>query len=274
MKKRKLEDLNLLDDFLFGTMVTYPGLGELFSRELLKIIFQRDFGKLKIIAQKTYYGSDTDKHGVRLDLYMEEEETDAAPGGSIYDVEPNLSAGRAAVRSIPQRVRFYHAQIDTNILKAGEDYLSLKNVFVIVITPYDPFGFNRMLYTIRRGCEEEPLMPYDDGARTIFLYTKGERGNPPAELAQLLRYMENTAEENAVNESLQSLQQMVETVKRDKEVALEYMRIFDREQVLREEGREEERINTERERLRAETAEEEVQRLKEQLNKLQERLKQ
>lgn len=44
--KRKLEELNLLDDFLFGTMVSYPIIGEEFVREILKIIFRKDFGKL------------------------------------------------------------------------------------------------------------------------------------------------------------------------------------------------------------------------------------
>ena len=46
MPRRKLEELNLLDDFLFGSMVTYPEIGEKFTRELLKTIFQKDFGKL------------------------------------------------------------------------------------------------------------------------------------------------------------------------------------------------------------------------------------
>lgn len=46
MAKRKLEDLNLLDDFLFGSMVTHPEVGEKFVRESLKTIFGKDFGKL------------------------------------------------------------------------------------------------------------------------------------------------------------------------------------------------------------------------------------
>ena len=45
MAKRKLEDLNLLDDFLFGSMVTHPEVGEKFVREILKTIFDKDFGK-------------------------------------------------------------------------------------------------------------------------------------------------------------------------------------------------------------------------------------
>ena len=64
--KKQLKDLNLLDDFLFGSVVTYPEIGESFSRELLKIIFQKEFGKLVVVPQKTYYGSDTDKQGARL----------------------------------------------------------------------------------------------------------------------------------------------------------------------------------------------------------------
>ena len=73
MQKRTLKELNLLDDFLFGSMVTYPGIGEEFSRELLRIIFQKEFGKLIVVPQKVYYGSDTDKHGTRLDVYLEED---------------------------------------------------------------------------------------------------------------------------------------------------------------------------------------------------------
>ena len=43
-----------------------------------------------------------------------------------------------------------------------------------MIMPYDPFDKNRILYTIRRTCEEEPDMDYDDGAATYFFYTMGK----------------------------------------------------------------------------------------------------
>ena len=75
-----------------------------------------------------------------------------------------------------------------------------------------------MVYTIRNMCEEIPSLKYDDGARTIFLYTKGTEGNPPKEISQLLHYMEHTTTENAVNDSLKSIDQMVNTVKHDKEL--------------------------------------------------------
>lgn len=273
MAKRKLEDLNLLDDFLFGSMVTHPEVGEKFVREILKTIFGKDFGKLTVVPQKIYYGVDTDKHGARLDVYLEEsppENTEDA--ATVYDMEPDKNDDNNAVRALPRRVRFYHAMIDGNSLNSGENYKQLKNVFVILITSYDPLNGHRMIYTIRNMCQEMPSLPYEDGAQTIFLYTKGTEGDPPKELRELLYYMENTTEENAINDSLKRIHKMVMLVKHDKEVTLSFMKIFEREEMIRQQVRKEEQANTERERLRADFekeradhAEQEIKRLKEQL---------
>ena len=180
MAKRKLEDLNLLDDFLFGSMVTHPEVGEKFVREILKTIFGKDFGKLTVVPQKVYYGIDTDKHGARLDVYLEESPPkNTGDVATVYDMEPDKNDDHSAVRALPRRVRFYHAVIDGNSLKSGESYKRLKDVFVILITSYDPLNGHRMVYTIRNMCQEMPSLPYEDGAQTIFLYTKGTEGDPP-----------------------------------------------------------------------------------------------
>ena len=114
-----------------------------------------------------------------------------------------------------------------------------------MIMPFDPFGENHMIYTIRSRCEELPDMPYDDGSRTIFLYTRGKLGNTPQQLRELLEYMEQTVEEKAANDELREIHRMVDTVKKDEEVSKEYMKVYEKEQMLlrqgREEGREEER---------------------------------
>ena len=252
MAKRKLEELNLLDDFLFATMVNYPEIGEKFVRIILNTIFDRDFGKLTVVPQKVYYGTDTDQHGARLDVYLEETPSDEKEErATVFDVEPDKNDDSEAVGALPRRVRFYHAKIDGNSLNSGESYKNLKDVIVIMITPYDPFGQNHMIYTIRNMCEEIPSLPYDDGARTVFLYTRGTEGNPSEALQQLLRFMEHTTEENAANDSLKSLSQMVDVVKHDREVSLNYMKTVEWEEMLIKQGRKEEQANTERERLRA-----------------------
>ena len=238
MNKKSLNELNLMDNFLFGSVVTYPGIGEEFGRKLLKIIFGRDFGKLRITPQKVYYGSDTGLHGARLDVYIEEDEEALVAGeaATVYDVEPEKNETDAAVKALPKRVRFYHAKIDTRSLRAGETYKNLKNVIIIMMVPFDPFGLDRMVYTIKSGCMEEPDMPYEDGARTLFLYTKGTKGNPSKELQELLKYMEYTNAQNATNHDLQEIHRMIETVKYDAGVTGDYMRLMQDEEVLLERG--------------------------------------
>ena len=100
--------------------------------------------------------------------------------------------------------------------------------------------------------DAEPDVPYDDGAKTIFLYTRGTKGQVSEEVRQFLRYMENSTSENAVNDTLRDFHHIVETVKKDREVSVKYMKQFERDNMMRAEGREEERKNTEREHARAE----------------------
>ena len=255
-ERRKLEELNLLDDFLFNALMTYPEMGEEFTRKILKLLFNKDFRKLKVIAQKSYGGLNTDLRGARLDVYVESDdsaEIDAKEETSIYDLEPDKNDKSKYIEAFPQRIRFYHAIIDSRSLKSGEDFGKLKKVYVIFICNYDPFGYDRVKYTIRNMCVEEPEMPYDDGAQTTVLYTKGTRGDDISEeLRQFLNYMENTTQTNAVNDTLKDIQKMVDIVKRDGEVSLSYMKGFERDTLMYEKGQEAERKNTEKERQNAE----------------------
>lgn len=233
---RPLAELDLLDDFLFNALLAYPEYGRRFCRKFLKILFGREFKNLNIVTQKSYGGRDTGLHGARLDVYIEEGdevEIDSSNVSTIYDIEPDKNNKRKDIDFIAQRTRFYH------------------------ICPYDPFGDDRMIYTIRNHCVENPELPYEDGARTIFLYTKGRKGRDNESLSQLLDYMENTTRENAVSEELEAIQEMVDVVKEDAEVTVAYMKGFERDQMFLEEGKELgrrlEQENTLREKNRADT---------------------
>ena len=255
MQRRKLEELNLLDDFLFHAMLAYPDTGEAFIRKLLETLFDRKFPHLKIRAQESFAGVNTDFRGARLDVYIEEDGSAQINGDEIptvYDVEPDHNHKNAEIKAFPKRARFYHAMIDRRSLKAGEHFGKMKKVYVIFICDYDPFGYDRVLYTIKNRCLEEPTMPYEDDAETWVLYTRGKKGNISERLRQLLSYMENTNQNNAINEDLRDIQQMVDQVKRDGEVSLRYMKWFEHDQMMYEQGRKEEQENTERERKIAE----------------------
>lgn len=227
---RQLEELNLVDDFLANSLTSHKIYGEPAARCILECILHRKLGKITVMPQRFLQGEDTDRHGIRMDVYLDEED------GELFDMEPDNNSGKNDISSLPKRARFYHAKLDAGTLKAGEEYGSLRNVIVIFITTYDPFGCSRMVYTVKNGCVEMPELPYEDGARTIFLYTKGTKGNPPEDLRQLLRYMEHSSEENAGTEALQKLHEMVTAVKKDGKVGLAYMKSFEIEARIRKEA--------------------------------------
>ena len=254
-RRKTLEELNLLDDFLFNAMLTYPDTGEAFIRKLLETLFDRKFPHLKIHPQKTFIGLNTGLRGARLDVYIEEDgrvqiHDEAIP--TVYDVEPDHNKDAAQIKAFPKWARFYHAAIDRVALKSGENFGKLKKVYVIFICDYDPFGCDRVLYTIKNKCLEEPELPYNDDAETWVLYTRGKKGNISKSLRQLLSYMENTNQSNAINEDLREIQLMVDQVKHDGEVSLQYMKSFEHDQMMyeqgHEQGRKEEQKNTEQER--------------------------
>lgn len=228
---KRLEDMNLVDDFLAYSLTIHKTYGKEATRYILECILQRRIRHLTVVPQKVWYGEKPESHGVRLDVYLDEED------GGIFDLEPDNNDGTSDVAMLPRRVRFYHAKIDAGNLAAGDDYGSLRNVVVIFIATYDPFQRNRLVYTIKTGCVEEPDMSYEDGARTIFLYTKGTEGEPPRELRQLARYMECSTAENVCSAGLARLHEMVMEVKADREVGLAYMKSFEIEKRIRTKGK-------------------------------------
>lgn len=235
--RKKLAKMNLLDDFLFGSVVAYPEIGERFVRILLKTIFGRDFKYLSVAPQKVLYGADSNLHGARLDVYIEPEEKDSEGRVTVYDVEPDRKDSTADIKGLPRRVRFYHGKIAARSLSSGIDYEELKNVVVIMVLPYDPFGLDRMVYTVKNHCVEEPELEYEDGASTLFLNTKGTKGSQNEDLKQLLRYMEDSCFKNAVNADLKEVHRMVEIVKADSETSISCVRLMEKLKKSEEAGR-------------------------------------
>ena len=107
---------------------------------------------------------------------------------------------------------------------------------IIVILPYDPFDKNRMVYTVQNQCVEDDTVEYDDGAKKIFLYTKGKEGNPSQELKDMLKYIEETTESNVTNPDIEKIHRLVKQVKSSEEVGINYMKSWEVEKMIRDEG--------------------------------------
>ncbi|SCY34808.1 hypothetical protein SAMN02910370_02217, partial [Lachnospiraceae bacterium XPB1003] len=104
-----------------------------------------------------------------------------------------------------------------------------------------------------------PDIPYDDGIRRIYLYTEGklkkDADDNDKKLKNLLQYIRRSTEENVTDETTRRLDELVKATKHKKDIGVKYMKSWELESELREEGREEERANTEAERRRADAAE-------------------
>mgnify|MGYP005752036069 FL=1 len=134
--------------------------------------------------------------------------------------------------------------IDTSLLEPGiPSYNLLKDSYIIMITPFDLFGYGRYQYTFETGCREEPGCILEDGAVRIFLNTRGTNPEEVSqELVDLLHYLEHTTDEEAEKTDSQRIRRIhshVCKVKSSEEIGVKYMQAWEEKYYEREEGREE-----------------------------------
>ena len=222
-KKRKLEDLNVLDDFMFSAAASDEEVGKEFCRTVLSVLLQKELGEIQITAQKTILPCTPEMRGIRMDVEVKEPLEDTLPSLNVYDVEPHLRKEKY----FPRHNRFYQAKIDSRYIRNGErNFGNLPNLFVLTITEYDPFGKDQMIYTVSNSCREEPGLKYDDGLVFYYFNTKGKKGGT-SEIRAMLKYMMESTEKNVVNEDIRNLHRCVERVKVLPEIREEFMRFED-----------------------------------------------
>ena len=209
--KKLLQDLTLLDRFLFAEVMEDPKTFE----NILSIILGEDIS-IKGRPQSEHESRTSPlKRQVRLDVWAEDE-TDA-----VYNVE----AQKENTKNLPHRSRFYQALIDSKLLDPGEvDFSNMKDCYSIIIAPFDLFGRGLYQYTFQMTCAETG-QPLEDGATRIFLNTHGKNSEDISpELKELLYYMEHTTEEISCSTSrLQQIKNHVNIVKSSEEIGVKYM---------------------------------------------------
>lgn len=209
--KKSLQDLTLLDRFLFAEVMEDPKTFE----NILSIILGEDIS-IKGRPQSEHESRTSPlKRQVRLDVWAEDE-TDA-----VYNVE----AQKENTKNLPRRSRFYQALIDSKLLDPGEvDFSNMKDCYSIIIAPFDLFGRGLYQYTFQMTCAETG-QPLEDGATRIFLNTHGKNSEDISpELKELLYYMEHTTEEISCSTSrLQQIKNHVNIVKSSEEIGVKYM---------------------------------------------------
>lgn len=227
IRKRALSELDLIDGFLFGEMLSRGKISEWFVKLMVERIIGRKVKEVKFKSDPKIQGPGTDKHGIELDVLIrvyEEEGTDTdGYKPPIFDIEPN--AYYIEKDELVRRIRYYQALIDSKVLRSGAGYEELPDSYVIFIMKNDPFGAGLIQYTLETKCREFASLGIDDGRKSIMLYTKGKYDYLPhgKALSNMLMFFESSNKKHAVDKELKALLTEIEKVKSDEDVEVRYV---------------------------------------------------
>ena len=220
-RKKQLKELTLKDNFMFGAVM----MEEENCRRFLELALGFPIERVEVSKEKSIVYHPEYK-GVRLDVYGKNEHN------TRYNVEMQV----AKKAELGKRVRYYHGQIDMELLLSGSDYTELPEVYVIFICDFDPFGKKKYRYTFTKQCEEEPGAQLQDGCKSIFLSTRGENDREvPGELVSFLNFVKadlSESETDFEDDFVEKLQNTIRRIKSNREMEERFM-IF--EEMLRDE---------------------------------------
>ena len=169
------DKIGITDDVMFCTVLSNSED----CREFLQRILGIEIEEIVVVGTQVSMKSNFHAKGVRLDVYAKDKK------GNAYDIEMQTTK----MRELPLRSRYYHSEMDSYQIAAGEKYGNLKYSIVIFVCNFDLFAKNRSVYTFESICREDTEIHLQDKRKTIFININGSREDVPKELAYLLDYL-------------------------------------------------------------------------------------
>lgn len=231
MKRKKLNELTIKNNFMFGAVMCDEENCKDFLEMVLRIPIERvEVSKEKSILYHPEY------KGVRMDVYAKDEKH------THYDIEMQALKPSA----IEKRSRYYRSQMDVELLYSGEEYDKLPNTYVIFVCDFDPFDGKKYCYTFENMCLEDTNLKLKDGCQTIFLSTYGENEDEVSpELVSFLKFVKagnQESDQDFQDPYVCRLQNSVRHVKENREMEERYMLFQELLNDERAEGRAEGRM--------------------------------
>ena len=200
------DKIGITDDVMFCTVLSNSED----CREFLQRILGIEIEEIVVVGTQVSMKSNFHAKGVRLDVYAKDKK------GNAYDIEMQTTK----MRELPLRSRYYHSEMDSYQIAAGEKYGNLKHSIVIFVCNFDLFAKNRSVYTFESICREDTEIHLQDKRKTIFININGSREGVPKELAHLLDYLKTKTPTDGFTERLE---QRVLEIRRDTEWRDDYM---------------------------------------------------
>lgn len=111
-KKKPFDELSITDNYMFQAVMRDPKL----VKPLLEMIFEKKIRNIEIIEQEKTIETGYDSRGIRMDVYVEDDEN------SVYDIE--MQASKKS--HLGKRFRYYQSAIDVDIVNKGDSFKKLK----------------------------------------------------------------------------------------------------------------------------------------------------
>ena len=202
--KTTLDSMNLVERFLFNEAVEDP---EVYN-DMVEIVLENEVVLMKTSETEKELRISPELRQVRLDVIGTDE------AGNIYQMEMQ----KRNTYNLPKRSRYYQAQIDVTLLEPGsKNFNRLKDVTTILMAPFNIFGYDLYRYTFEECCHEVPDLRLNDGAKRIFINTKGK--NPSEfnrEFLDFMEYINSTTDEIAEKTESERIKRIHRRVKKIK----------------------------------------------------------
>jgi len=228
LRVKEYEELLFTDDFMFCKVLEN---NEALCKELLELILGKKICRINYLAKQKVIDITSDGKGIRLDVYLEDDEN------TVFDIEMQTTPNK----NLPKRTRYYQGMIDLNLIEKGSDYKELKKSYIIFICMQNPFKKRELhLYSFENRCNEDASLFLDDESTKVILTPDGTADDVSDELAEFLDYL---AGKGGTSPFVKRLNEAVEQARNKEMWRMEYMTLQMRDREKFEEGMQQGRID-------------------------------
>ncbi len=225
--KTPLEELNLTDRFLFAETMDEPEAYE----AMVSILLENEIELLERAQTEKELRVSPELRAVRLDVVGMDKD------GQVYFTEIQ----KTDTKNLEKRSRYYQAQLDVSLLEPGcSNFNDLNDSCMILVAPFDLFGYGLYRYTFVGQCKEIPGLTLRDGAMRIFINTHGtDRENFSQEFLDFMEYINDTRDVVAGRSEslrLKLIHSKVEKIRRSEKCGVKYMQRWEEIAYARQDG--------------------------------------
>ena len=214
----QLDQMNLLDRFLFNETVEDPEI----YRAVVEILMEGHIALLDWAQTEKELRVSPELRQVRLDVIGMDAD------GGVYQLEMQQNN----TYNLPKRSRYYQGQIDVSLLDPGSvNFNELNDLTMILVAPFDIFGYGLYRYTFEEYCHEVPGLKLNDGARRIFINTNGRNSDQfSGEFLEFMEYINSTTDEigaKTKSERIRQIHTRVRNIRKSEKMGVKLMQAWE-----------------------------------------------